>query len=351
MDSPAAAAFVCQHLHDGRGSMGQLANARAELVKAATKDAAAVLKLDYSAYGTAVNYAAESVAMALLHNGEFVDPVTGQQYLRARWYDQASGRFNRVDPFAGEASVPQSLHKYLFARGDPATGSDPKGEAVHWVITTLLAGAVLGVTFAVAENIAGGTLQQQWSAGLAGLGAGLAIGASIGAPGQSASKVLLFAAINGLAFALAYIAAEQVIKQSQASAAEIVLQFANGVSDGAISEMVDQLNVFGEGTRRQQLLQTLYAPLYNAFSSISASLLAREPVDWNKLQTRFMVDIISAYFSQSEFSKTWFTKAGSLYSGVEERVVVEALAAFFKNPEHVSTALSSFGAALVGQFI
>ncbi len=120
MDSPAAVAIVSQFLHDGRGSMGQLANARAELVKAATKDAAAVLKLDYTACGTAVNYAAESVATALLHNGEFVDPVTGQQYLRARWYDQASGRFNRVDAFAGETGVPQCSHLKEVSKHAPA---------------------------------------------------------------------------------------------------------------------------------------------------------------------------------------------------------------------------------------
>jgi len=39
---------------------------------------------------------------ALLYSGERTDP-TGLQYLRARYYDPATGRFNRLDPFFGKA--------------------------------------------------------------------------------------------------------------------------------------------------------------------------------------------------------------------------------------------------------
>ncbi len=52
---------------------------------------------------------------------------TGQQYLRARFYDPASGTFNRLDPFAGNLSDPQSLHKYLYTHGNPVMGVDPTG--------------------------------------------------------------------------------------------------------------------------------------------------------------------------------------------------------------------------------
>jgi RHS repeat-associated protein len=136
-ENPAASAVVSQFLHDGRGSVRQLADALAELVQAATKDAAAVLKLDYSAYGTAVNYAAETVATALLHNGEFVDPVSGQQYLRARWYDQATGRFNRVDPRDGAEWLPSTLHRYSYATNDPNTHADPSGEMPPIMVVAL----------------------------------------------------------------------------------------------------------------------------------------------------------------------------------------------------------------------
>jgi hypothetical protein len=51
------------------------------------------------------------------------------QYLRARYYDVASGTFNRLDPFFGNLQDPQSLHKYLYVHGDPIGGIDPTGEA------------------------------------------------------------------------------------------------------------------------------------------------------------------------------------------------------------------------------
>jgi hypothetical protein len=49
------------------------------------------------------------------------------QYLRARYYNPASGTFNRLDPFAGNMQDPQSLHKYLYVHGDPIQGVDPTG--------------------------------------------------------------------------------------------------------------------------------------------------------------------------------------------------------------------------------
>jgi hypothetical protein len=50
-----------------------------------------------------------------------------QYYLRARYYDPSNGRFNRLDPFAGNNFEPQSLHKYAYAHADPVNGIDPSG--------------------------------------------------------------------------------------------------------------------------------------------------------------------------------------------------------------------------------
>ncbi|MDR2440896.1 MAG: hypothetical protein LBE12_16160, partial [Planctomycetaceae bacterium] len=52
----------------------------------------------------------------------------GQQYLRARYYDPVTGRFNRLDPFFGNLSDPQSLHKYLYTHVEPVNNVDPSGE-------------------------------------------------------------------------------------------------------------------------------------------------------------------------------------------------------------------------------
>jgi RHS repeat-associated protein len=62
-----------------------------------------------------------------LYSGEQFDSKIGQQYLRQRYYDPATGRFNRLDPFFGNLDAPQSLHKYTYAHNNPIIFSDPTG--------------------------------------------------------------------------------------------------------------------------------------------------------------------------------------------------------------------------------
>ncbi len=68
-----------------------------------------------------------SASTNLLYSGEWYDSDAAQYYLRARWYSPANGRFNRMDPFAGNSQDPQSLHKYLYVHCNPINGIDPTG--------------------------------------------------------------------------------------------------------------------------------------------------------------------------------------------------------------------------------
>jgi RHS repeat-associated protein len=61
--------------------------------------------------------------------GEQWDPNAGFYYLRARWYDQSTGRFASVDPYAGDPQAPVSLHRYLYGNASPVSFWDPSGEA------------------------------------------------------------------------------------------------------------------------------------------------------------------------------------------------------------------------------
>ena len=65
-----------------------------------------------------------------LYRGEQFDRDLGLYYLRARYYNPLSGRFMSV---AIRKTVihrnPQSLHKYLYAGGDPVNATDPTGKA------------------------------------------------------------------------------------------------------------------------------------------------------------------------------------------------------------------------------
>jgi RHS repeat-associated protein len=63
------------------------------------------------------------------------DAKIGQQYLRARYYDPATGRFNRLDPFFGNLNNPRSLHKYLYTHADPVNMNDPMDSLKDMLVT------------------------------------------------------------------------------------------------------------------------------------------------------------------------------------------------------------------------
>ena len=92
--------------------------------------------------------AAENADTSLLYAGEQYDSDLDQYYLRARYYNPWSGTFNRTDPFAGNNSDPQSLHKYLYCHNNPINAIDPSGEmslplfiAIALTITLFVVGA------------------------------------------------------------------------------------------------------------------------------------------------------------------------------------------------------------------
>ena len=50
-------------------------------------------------------------------------------YYRARYYNSLTGRFLGRDPLGGKPIDPKTLHKYLYAGGDPVNRIDPRGRA------------------------------------------------------------------------------------------------------------------------------------------------------------------------------------------------------------------------------
>lgn len=104
-------------IYDGHGSTRQLADASGNIVE----------NYSYDAYGMAVGFVPSASATKMLYCGEQYDSSLSQYYLRARYYDQSNGRFTTLDPYAGDTSDPQSLHKYTYCHNDPANGVDPSG--------------------------------------------------------------------------------------------------------------------------------------------------------------------------------------------------------------------------------
>jgi RHS repeat-associated protein len=78
---------------------------------------------------TAAIYATREVSWGpSFYRGEQYDLDLGLYYLRARYYNPNTGRFMSRDPEDGKAKIPATLHKYLYADGDPVNRIDPSGK-------------------------------------------------------------------------------------------------------------------------------------------------------------------------------------------------------------------------------
>ncbi len=126
-------------LYDGQGSTRQLAGV----------DGTIMANYKYDAYGKMLNgdpnVTNNQSVTDLLYAGEQFDAGLQMEYLRARYYDANTGRFNRLDPFAGNSDDPQSLHKYVYTHADPVNRIDPSG---NMSVLQILAVLALTTTFA-----------------------------------------------------------------------------------------------------------------------------------------------------------------------------------------------------------
>lgn len=83
----------------------------------------------YDAYGNPVTTSG-STPNTYLYRTESFDADLGMCYLRARYYNPLTGRFISRDPEDGVNTDPATLHKYVYANGDPMNHVDPSGRSV-----------------------------------------------------------------------------------------------------------------------------------------------------------------------------------------------------------------------------
>ena len=101
---------------------------------------------EYDAFGNRV-YRSGTTPNNYMYRGEQYDPDLSLYFLRARYYDPATGRFVGRDPEDGIVTDPATLHKYVYAGGDPVNLVDPTGrtEAVADRPLSGSAGEYLGI--------------------------------------------------------------------------------------------------------------------------------------------------------------------------------------------------------------
>jgi RHS repeat-associated protein len=122
-------AGVVTYLHaDQLGSIRMITSSTGTSVGTAT----------YTAYGTRTTAGTTS---AFGYAGQYTDTETGLQWLRARYYDPATGQFLTVDPLTAATGA-----RYAYAGGNPITGADPSGLwCGDWGVWCVVETAVIAV--------------------------------------------------------------------------------------------------------------------------------------------------------------------------------------------------------------
>jgi RHS repeat-associated protein len=144
--------------YDGHGSVRVLTDLSAAVAQIYVYDAYGNMLAIYSGTrGFMGNNGADAIT-SLLYSGEQFDPQMGMQYLRARYYDPSTGRFNQLDSFFGRLRDPQSFHKYTYVQDDPTTGVDPSGRCLGLV--GLLVGFQMAINLRAQNSVS--VLGVQW---------------------------------------------------------------------------------------------------------------------------------------------------------------------------------------------
>ena len=120
--------------YDGGGNVRNLTNAAGTVTDS----------YEYDAFGNSFTVTG-TTPNNYLYRGEQYDSDLGLYYLRARYYNPNSGRFMSRDPEDGKAKDPKTLHKYLYAGGDPINAVDPTGKGIIEYVWTNVRSAALGV--------------------------------------------------------------------------------------------------------------------------------------------------------------------------------------------------------------
>ncbi|MDR5726685.1 MAG: RHS repeat-associated core domain-containing protein [Terriglobia bacterium] len=117
--------------YDGMGSVRQLTNSAGAVTDT----------YEYDAFGNSFTVSGTTLNN-YLYRGEQYDPDLGLYYLRARYYNPLTGRFMSTDPNEGNTFDPKTLHKYLYAGGDPVNMKDPTGRGAMFEYALIAASVI-----------------------------------------------------------------------------------------------------------------------------------------------------------------------------------------------------------------
>jgi RHS repeat-associated protein len=111
----------------------------------------AALSLDYDAFGRQLGPATTDVRHQ--YRGEEFEAALGLTYLRSRWLNSETGRFNSQDSVLGVRAAPRSLALYSYAENDPTNRSDPTGHESSLGEMSVAVGVVGILSMAIYDQV------------------------------------------------------------------------------------------------------------------------------------------------------------------------------------------------------
>ena len=112
--------------HSTEGRQFYLFDALGSVSNLTRPDGTLQARYQYDAWGNTRSTAGSSFN-AFGFTGHEKDDETGLYYFKARFYDPDTGRFLSQDAYLGEVGTPPSLHRYLYAYGNPTVYVDLTG--------------------------------------------------------------------------------------------------------------------------------------------------------------------------------------------------------------------------------
>lgn len=152
------------YLYDGRGSVASLSG----------QSGGNMIKYSYDAYGN-TEKSNNTLNNPYQYNAEYTDSSTGNQYLRARYYDASNGRFLTKDTYLGRTNDPLSRNLYAYVRNNPLNLIDPSGYVFEQIF-----GGVAGAGKSVWDGVGGLFTGKGFSGFKSGWSEGYEAGSNVG---------------------------------------------------------------------------------------------------------------------------------------------------------------------------
>ena len=106
--------------YTGTGSVAHLTNAEGNVETT----------YSYDVFGNTSVTGNENIKNPYTYNAEYTDASTGNQYLRARYYDPEEGTFLIQDSYLGSLLEPLSQNLYTYTENNPVNYTDPSGHGI-----------------------------------------------------------------------------------------------------------------------------------------------------------------------------------------------------------------------------